>query len=278
MAERDEAAASGEGEEHAAAEPSSAAPAASEPARDTPARPAPQFGEYAPDGWSWSPESGSPAAETAPGGAAPLANAATPPSTGRVPGVPHNLGAAGGSPAPAPAPASDRTAAQASDDSAAAPPGGRQEQHYRGQPQPGAAGRRLGDRIVTIVLLALGALGALNTAASLQQLPRSFRLLADALEIDGLAIPAAVQTLGTVGALVVLALYAVTLIYSIQRMRRHRLTFWVPLVAGVIAFIVTVAVTSFGLTQVPELATHFAEPGASEKLLEYFGGAGSGTP
>src|SRR6218665_3361376 len=97
MADRDEAAASDASEEQVADREAAPAPAVSEPARESTARPAPQFGEYAPEGWSWTPETGA-AAETGSQITASLTSAVAAPSSGRVPGVPHNLGA-GGSPA-----------------------------------------------------------------------------------------------------------------------------------------------------------------------------------
>ncbi|MFC6235979.1 DUF6264 family protein, partial [Leucobacter soli] len=159
------------------------------------------------------------------------------------------------------------------------------QQHYRGeapqlppQPRPRAANPRLGDRIVTIVLLAIGALGALYSAASLQQLPNSLALLGDALAIEGFVVPAAVSTLGTVGALIVLAVYAIALIYSIQRMRHRKLAFWVPLAAAAIAFIVVFAFTAFALNQAPELIQVLSDPSATAKLIDYLSGMSSSTP
>lgn len=132
--------------------------------------------------------------------------------------------------------------------------------------------------MITVVLLVLGAFSALYFAASLQQLPASLSMLASALEVDGFVLPESVATLGTVGALTILAVYAVNLIYSIQRMRRGKLAFWVPLVAGVIAVIVVFAFTAFALGQAPELAQVFTDPGASAKLLNYLAEMGETVP
>lgn len=128
---------------------------------------------------------------------------------------------------------------------------------------------RSSDRIITIVLLALGAFGAFYFAASLYALPDSLRLVAAALGAEGFVVPSAVSTLATVGALTVLALYALNLVYSIQRMRAKKLAFWVPLVAGVIALIVSFTFMAFALFQAPELANLFSDPEGADKLRDF---------
>lgn len=282
-----------------------------------PARPRPQYGELAPEGWSWSPEGEDrPAPEPPPSSAAPgpvPAHPAPQPSTGRLPGVPHNLGVDGGQLSPpvqpqvsaSQAPSSQMPASQdpAPQDPTPQDPASQQpstpehpqpyrsappQQHLRaGYPATqqhssrGASGpqvaqaNRTGDRIVTIALLALGAFGALYFAASLQQLPNSLAMLGAAFGIEGFVVPDSVKTLGNTGAIVVLALYAVTVIFAIQRMRGRKLAFWVPLAAGAIAFVVTFAFASFGLSQAPELMSQLADPDATAKLLDYLGQQGT---
>jgi amino acid transporter len=88
------------------------------------------------------------------------------------------------------------------------------------------------------------------------------------LGIDGFSAPAALTTIGTVGALVVFALYALNLVYSLQRMRARKLAFWVPLATAVIAGIVTFAFLMFGVYQVPELLQRLAEPDAMQTILD----------
>lgn len=127
---------------------------------------------------------------------------------------------------------------------------------------------RQSDRIITIVLLVVGALGALYTALSMMQLPASFHLIATTLEFDDFVAPASIETLGTVGALVTLALYAVTLIYSIQRMRAKKLTFWVPLAAGALSIIIAIVISMIAMSQAPDLMQQLADPGVAARLLE----------
>ncbi|MBK0417854.1 hypothetical protein JD276_02235 [Leucobacter sp. CSA1] len=263
-----------------------------------PERPRPAYGEYAPEGWTWSPEgaepgssgsgaSGSGAADAA---ARPASSSAQPagagvpessagPSAGPVPGVPHNLGAgAAGASAPAAGPRS--RPAPGADRAPGAPTGGtrqdsRDPEPYRAaapepapNPQKPLSGGRLADRIVTIALLLLGAYGTLQFAAALFQMQSFVALYAELFEVDDFSVPSWVPTLGTVSALVMLTLFAVTLIFSIQRLRARKITFYIPLIAGAIAFILFFVVLMITVFSVPELVQQMSDPGALNRLME----------
>lgn len=211
-------------------------------------------------------------------------------TAGRLPGVPHNLGVSGASTTFQPAP----------NQQAAAPPqptpASRQQttlgEPYRAEspgtspsappqqvPNPGvvpaavaspvAKPARRADRIITIVLLVLGAFGALNMGFSAMQLPAQVAQAAQIFEIDGFVVPASISTVGTVGAIILLALYAVTLIASIQRLRTRKLTFWLPLSAGVLALIVSLVISLVAFGQSPELMQAMADPEATQKMLDF---------
>jgi len=213
----------------------------------------PKYGELAPEGWSWSPE-----------------NAAEPPAPAagdRLSGVPHNLGV-GSAPqqpqqpqsAPASAPRDPYRAEQppAAPQQWQAAPGGAPGQP--GQPgQPGVPRPRTGDRVATIILLVVGALGALYFAAAMQQLPSSLALMARIIGLDSFVVPAAAATIGTVGAILVLVIYAVNLILALQRLRHKKLAFWIPLVAAAVAFVVVITCTIVAIDQAPELLQQFID-------------------
>jgi hypothetical protein len=168
--------------------------AASPPPRD--GRPRPQYGEYAPEGWSWEP----PRDERADA----AASAPTPPP-----------------PAPAPARAAEPA------------------------PSTAAVRRpRTADRFVTILLLALGAIGAWNTSVSLQQLPGAIQTVYTDQGVGTYTPQAWLPTLALVGTVFMLALYAAVLGWSVARLRAGRLAFWVPLVGGAVAFLATMVLTS----------------------------------
>ncbi|MFB9310658.1 hypothetical protein BJY17_003521 [Agromyces hippuratus] len=171
-------------------------PAAPSPRRDE--RPRPQYGEYAPEGWTWTP----PVDERAAASDAAIAE-----------------------------PAAAVTPAQAAPSGAA------------------AAGAHPIDRMWTIALLVIGVFGALYNSLSLFQLPttalESAKLSASMLGIDGPAdfTPGpAVPVYIFVGIALQLLLWVGALLWSRARMRTGRLAWWVPLLAGVAAFIVVVVV------------------------------------
>jgi len=264
-------------------------------AQDRPTRPAiPAYGEYAPEGWEWKPDEAE--ASAAPKqGAAPQPAAGSAPSagSGQVPGVPHNLGVGGGSrqagrPVATAAPAAP--SAPPAQGNPAAPQQGQPAQGsgpapYRApDPQPGqaqlqaaapyqqAAPRpRLADRIITIALLALGAFGTLNFASSLFAIDSQLRLTATMLGIESLSLPGWVGVLGVVSGLAVLLIFALTLIFSIRRMRAGKLAFWAPLAAGAIVLVLVIIVQSIALSGAPEIMQQLqSDPnGSLQKMLEF---------
>ena len=165
-------------------------------------RPRPQYGEYAPEGWTWTP----PVDERAAAAHAEqnaAAAAAVPPAT------------------PAAAPRSGT----------------------------GTGSAHPIDRMWTITLLVFGVFGALYNSLALFQRPatalESAKLSASMLGIDGPAdfTPGpAVPVYIFVGIALQLLLWVGALLWSRARMRTGRLAWWVPLLAGVAAFIVVVVV------------------------------------
>lgn len=168
------------------------ADSAGPPPRDE--RPRPQYGEYAPEGWSWQP----PADERA--------------------------DAAASAPHPAPPPP---VAPQA--------------------PAPGAAAAtapRTVDRFFTILLLAIGAVGAWNTSVSLQQLPAAIQTVYSQQGVGTYTPQEWLPTLALVGAIFMLALYAAVLGWAIARLRARKTAFWVPLAGGAVAVVATIVLTA----------------------------------
>ncbi|WP_394552628.1 DUF6264 family protein [Agromyces sp. MMS24-JH15] len=175
-------------------------------------RPRPRYGEYAPPGWTWQPPGeASPersASATTPAAAAPAA-AATPTDAGATP-----------PPAPPfPASAPDAASLEAA------------------RPHPV-------DRVATLSLLVFGAFGAWNAASSLLLLPASFRTAYEQQGIGEFTAPEWMSTLTSIGVVVQLALYAAVLGWSILRLRRRRIAFWVPLAGGVVSTILLFAVVA----------------------------------
>lgn len=168
------------------------------PPRDE--RPRPQYGEYAPEGWSWRPADQS--ADAAAG--APRAAAPPPPA---MPAHAQGPGPAGAGAAAATAP-------------------------------------RNVDRFFTILLLAVGALGAWNTSVSLHQLPGAIQTVYSQQGVGSYTPQEWLPTLALIGTVFMLALYAAVLIWAIARLRARKVAFWVPLAGGAVAVLATMVLTS----------------------------------
>ena len=171
-------------------------------------RPRPQYGEYAPEGWTWKPSEGEHASDPAPQMQAPRTSAAT----RRADAAAHQPAPPAAPPAPAPAP---------------------------GRPLAPARPAHPLDRMITIALLVLGALGAWNTAISLQQMPQQIQQAYSMLGVGDFTPPPWLPTVATVGVIVQLALYAAVLGLSLLRLRAQRIAFWIPLVGGTVSVVLT---------------------------------------
>ncbi|QIM17184.1 hypothetical protein G7067_13420 [Leucobacter insecticola] len=278
--------ASGTPDASQATEPAKA-PVTSEVPQAPAARPRPAFGEYAPEGWEWKPEG---ADGPAAGGAGSIPSqipfpASSTTTSARVAGVPHNLGVGSNgtgsqqAAAPLQQPQRSNSSGEPEPYRATVVPGTTTAPAtpvtpaYTGQPgqflQAEAPKSRTADRVITILLLGLGALGALITANTMLLLGSSYTQIADALDIENFKLPDWMDTFCTVSAIAFIALFAVVLIFSIQRMRARKLAFWVPLVAGVLALVAMFVLMSIVLAGLPELTNSLNEPGALQKLLEY---------
>ncbi|GAA1792177.1 DUF6264 family protein [Agromyces lapidis] len=131
-------------------------------------------------------------------------------------------------------------------------------------PQPGAVARPT-DRAWTVALLVFGAMGAIYNVLSLVALPssmvRSLTLTASMFGttppsefVPGPAAPVAIA----VGVIAQFALWFGALLWSRARMRAGASSWWIPLLAGVAAFIVVMAVT---------YVVAFSDPALVEFLL-----------
>lgn len=164
-------------------------------------RPRPQYGEYAPEGWTWQPPADERTSDPAPQMATPTPAAAS-------------------APAAAPRPA---------------------------------------DRILTIVLLAVAVIGALNSVLSLQQLAPQVQLVYDQQGIGDYTPPTWLPTLVLVGTILQLALLGVTIAWSIARVRAGKLAFWVPLAGGVASVIVMMVLMSIVFLNDPTFLSYLEE-------------------
>lgn len=210
-------------------------------------RPKPEYGEYAPEGWvspvpkTETPTSeGSASEETTPRVDAPRS---TPTPTTSAP---HNLGLGGSS--------SHNIPEQAQQPPQQAPQ--QPLQQPTEQQQPNAKRGSTGDRVATLLLLLFGAFAAMNFAFSFLTLGSQLEIMASIMGADDLVIPGSIAVLEAAGVITMLSIYAVALIWSVQRLRQKRIAFWVPLAAGVLAVIMTLIFAAISVALVPELLTY----------------------
>jgi hypothetical protein len=83
-----------------------------------------------------------------------------------------------------------------------------------------------------------------------------------------------VGTLGMVSGFAVLLLFAVTLIFSIQRMRARKLAFWVPLAAGAVAVLLALIIPMIAIGGAPEIMQQLENDptGSLERMMQYLQG------
>lgn len=95
------------------------------------------------------------------------------------------------------------------------------------------------DRIITIALLAYGVINVFMTAMSYLDLPTLMNQSMEILGIDGKFTNFAQGKIwGTVAAVVLVVGWVITAWLSLRRLRRGKLTWWVPLVGAAVTMIV----------------------------------------
>lgn len=168
-------------------------------------------------------------------------------------GIPHNLGVGvkRSDAATSVTPAAQRPSSDSSGAGAPSAPG-----HT-------TAPRRNSDRIATVLLLGFGALTALNVAQAFMALNDSFAILYATFDLGSFDPPSWFSTVSTVGWISQLAVFAVVLIASIQRMQRGKIAFWLPLVGALVSFALTFVILAVALTGAPELVQYIQTNGVN---------------
>jgi hypothetical protein len=176
-------------------------------------RPRPQYGELAPEGWTWQPPQEEARVEPAP---APIVGAGA--------GVP---------------PRADQPAVPAASIHSGQP-------YQQGQPsQPAKRTAPRWDRPLTIGLLAFGLLATLYGAISLGALPDAMQMIYTQQALGTYTPAASIGPLTSVGAIAVVFVWLATTAVSIGLLLRRRRAFYVPIIGGAVS---TVALFAFILT------------------------------
>ncbi len=185
-------------------------------------RPRPKFGELAPEGWTWEPPKDISRLDTAIP-LEPTETADAPPENSPPP-----LGQAGPPSAPTAIAAKEK-----------APP-------YWNRP-------------VTFILLIIGLLGALQSVGFLTELPQTIQSLHAYERLGTYKAAPPVGTIILIGEIVQLVIWAVSFVISLTLVARRRLSFYVPLLAGVAGAVVLVACTALVLATDPVLLSSYSE-------------------
>jgi hypothetical protein len=154
-------------------------------------RPRPQYGELAPEGWTWQP----PASATPAPGITPAAGA-----------VPPVLS-----------------------------PGAVMPPYVQVAPQ--RTGAPLWDRVVTIVLLALGLIATINTVGSMLLLEDGIQSVYTQLELGTYTPIDSLPLFGTIGTVLAISIYIATTAISVWLLRLRKRSFYVPLIGAALSTI-----------------------------------------
>ncbi len=101
------------------------------------------------------------------------------------------------------------------------------------------------DRIVTLILLAIGAANVLTSVFSYLDLAPVIQQAMETLGIPGeFSSFAAARTWGAIAAVILVAGYVLTVVWALSRMRARRLSWWIPIVGAVVTMlVVTICLT-----------------------------------
>jgi len=188
-------------------------------------RPRPQYGELAPPGWVWHPPADADRLDTS-----------------RRPEPEDDLAAA-----PPAAPAQGPR-----------PP-------YPGAPVPSAGERaRAGqpaptwNLTLTVLLAVFGFFGMSYSIATLQAIPASMQLLHSTNNLGEYTPAPVVGTIVLAGSITMAAIWAVSTAIAAWMLVKRRLSFWVPLVAGIVAMVALIVFAGAVLATDPVLLSFYS--------------------
>ncbi|TFC05963.1 hypothetical protein E3O42_02175 [Cryobacterium adonitolivorans] len=185
-------------------------------------RPQPRYGELAPEGWTWNP----PQDEHSPAASAAASATATP--------------------------------ARATGGSAERPDSAAPGRAAPGLTVPGTA--PAWDRPLTVSLLVLGLLGAYFTISMLGSLPQALAMLYSQAELGAYTVTESVTATITASSIGQGLVWVAAAISAILLLLRGRRAFYVPLIGGVVAFVLLVAAVAVVLAGDPALLEYLSRP------------------
>ncbi|GAA1939701.1 hypothetical protein GCM10009775_34580 [Microbacterium aoyamense] len=129
-------------------------------------------------------------------------------------------------------------------------------------PAPVAA-RPPADRIITIVLLAMGAVNVVFSVPSFFDVGTAFARTFEAMGIPGdfTNTPSA-DMWGAIAGVLLLATYLITALAAWRRLRAGKLSWWIPVVGAVVAYVAIVICLSVPLASDPAFQEYIRSMGA----------------
>lgn len=129
----------------------------------------------------------------------------------------------------------------------------------RPSPSSGARSHPV-DRFATIALLAYGLISIVVTGLSYLDLPSLMNESMKILGIDGeFTNFAQAKTWGTIAAIVLAVGWSITAALSIRRLRRGRVTWWLPLVGAVVTMLVVAVCLTVPMSGDPAFAAYMEQ-------------------
>ena len=116
------------------------------------------------------------------------------------------------------------------------------------------------DRPLTISLLVFGLLGAYFTISMLGSLPQAWAMLYSQAELGEYAVTDSVTAIISAGSIGQAVVWVAAAVSSILLLLRGRRAFYVPIIGGVVAFVLLVAVVGVVLAGDPALLEYLSRP------------------
>lgn len=127
------------------------------------------------------------------------------------------------------------------------------------QSAPGSAAPTW-DRPLTFSLLVFGLIGAYFTISVLGSLPQAFQMLYTQAELGDYAVTESVNAIITAGSIGQGAVWVAAAVSAVLLLLRGRRAFYVPVIGGVVAFVLLVAAVGVVLAGDPALLEYLSRP------------------
>ena len=109
------------------------------------------------------------------------------------------------------------------------------------------------DRLITYILLAFGLLAVLNSVSGISALPVSVKQAFEQMNVTATPPTDLLITLGWITAAIHAVMWVVALLWSLSAIRRGKLSWWIPVLCGVIFVVIATVVIFAGFASDPTI-------------------------